>query len=90
MQALTANEAKTQFGEMLMKVQRTPVQINKNGKPVAVMVSIEEFESIEQMKRQWLQAKFLNAQKAMVHGDTVDGDAFFDELLAGKHDSSSV
>jgi len=38
MDALSANEAKTQFGEMLLKAQRAPIQINKNGKPVAVII----------------------------------------------------
>ena len=42
MHTLTANEAKTQFGDMLLKAQREPVQINRNGKPVAVVVSIED------------------------------------------------
>ena len=39
MHNLSANEAKTQFGEMLLTVQREPVQISRNGKPVAVVVS---------------------------------------------------
>ena len=34
MDTLSANEAKTQFGDLLLKAQRSPVQINKNGKPV--------------------------------------------------------
>ncbi|UQB41885.1 type II toxin-antitoxin system Phd/YefM family antitoxin [Thiomicrospira microaerophila] len=86
MHALNANEAKTQFGALLMKAQRTPVQINKNGKPVAVMVSIEEFENIEEIKRQWLQTRFSNAQQEIQQGDTADGDEFFSELLTSKYD----
>ncbi len=35
MKTLTANDAKTQFGDLLLKVQRAPIQINKNGKAVA-------------------------------------------------------
>ncbi|MCP5170327.1 MAG: type II toxin-antitoxin system Phd/YefM family antitoxin [Hahellaceae bacterium] len=46
MDILTANDAKTHFGEMLLKAQRAPVQINKNGKPVAVVMSAEEYENI--------------------------------------------
>ena len=45
MDALSANEAKTQFGDML-KVQRAPVQINRNGKPVAVVISIDVYYSL--------------------------------------------
>ncbi|MFZ4211256.1 type II toxin-antitoxin system Phd/YefM family antitoxin, partial [Pantoea endophytica] len=38
MHSLSANEAKTQFGDMLLKAQREPVQISRNGKPVAVVI----------------------------------------------------
>lgn len=37
METLTSNQAKTQFGDLLLKVQRAPVEISRNGKPVAVM-----------------------------------------------------
>ena len=50
MEKLTANEAKTHFGQLLMKAQSEPVQIDKNGKPVAVVISMESFEASEQIK----------------------------------------
>ena len=81
MHTLTANEAKTQFGDMLLKAQREPVQINRNGKPVAVVVSIEDYEQMEAMKHQLLKAKIQRAQNDIHLGNTVDGDAFFDELM---------
>ncbi len=46
MDTFFGNEAKTQFGNMLLKAQRAPIQINKNGKPVAVAISMDEYESI--------------------------------------------
>lgn len=58
MQAITANEAKTQFGNLLLKVQREPVQFNKNGKPVAVLVSTHEYEAIEIMKTEVLKQRY--------------------------------
>jgi len=84
--ALTANEAKTHFGEMLMKAQRAPVQINKNGKPVAVLVSFDEYESIEALKIGFLQSRARKAKEDIVNQDTVDGESFFDELDPGQHD----
>lgn len=81
MHTLTANEAKTQFGDMLLKAQREPVQINRNGKPVAVVVSIEDYEQMEAMKLQLLKAKIQRAQNDIHLGNTVDGNAFFDELM---------
>ncbi len=49
MDSYSANNAKTQFGQLLMKAQRGPVQINKNNKPVAVLISMEKYEMIEQL-----------------------------------------
>ncbi|CAI0711417.1 Antitoxin of toxin-antitoxin stability system [Serratia liquefaciens] len=81
MHILTANEAKTQFGDLLLKAQREPVQITRNGKPVAVVVSAEDYEQIEAMKLQLLQMKIQRSQHDMAIGNAVDGETFFSELL---------
>ncbi len=86
MDALSANEAKTHFGDMLLKAQRAPVQINKNGKPVAVVISAEEYENIEALKLRLLQSRAIQANADIEAGNLVDGDSFFDELEAGHHD----
>ena len=82
MKAVTANEAKTQFGDMLLNVQRAPVQINKNGKPVAVMVSMDDYEMMENMKIQMLKERVRRAKTEIAAGETIDGNSLFDELLA--------
>ncbi|CAI1969058.1 type II toxin-antitoxin system Phd/YefM family antitoxin [Serratia liquefaciens] len=79
MHILTANEAKTQFGDLLLKAQREPVQITRNGKPVAV--TAEDYEQIEAMKLQLLQIKIQRSQHYMAIGNAVDGETFFSELL---------
>ncbi len=86
MESLSANEAKSQFGEMLLKAQRAPVQINKNGKPIAIVMSIDEYEGIEVMKLRLLQARVDKAKADIQAGNTVDGNAFFEALAAGQHD----
>jgi prevent-host-death family protein len=86
MDALSANEAKTQFGDMLLKAQRAPVQINRNGKPVAVVISMDEYESIEALKLRLLQSRVAQAMTDIKAGNTVDGESFFDALEKGKHD----
>ena len=45
MNKMTANQAKTHFGELLLQTQREPVQITKNGKP-AGMISQETYEVV--------------------------------------------
>jgi len=86
MDALSANEAKTHFGDMLLKVQRAPIQINKNGMPVAVVISMDEYESIEALKLQLLQTRAAQAKADIDASKVVDGESFFDALEAGQYD----
>ncbi|MBT5466721.1 MAG: type II toxin-antitoxin system Phd/YefM family antitoxin [Candidatus Marinimicrobia bacterium] len=86
MDALSANEAKTHFGDMLLRAQRAPIQINKNGKPVAVVISAEEYESIDVLKLRLLQSRAMQAKADIESDNLVDGESFFDELEAGHHD----
>lgn len=81
MQTLTANEAKTQFGNLLLMVQREPVQINRNGKPVAVVISAQEYAEIDALKRQLLKAKLERAKQDIDHGRLTDGDDYFRQLM---------
>ncbi|WP_409524318.1 type II toxin-antitoxin system Phd/YefM family antitoxin [Nitrincola sp. MINF-07-Sa-05] len=86
MDNLSANEAKTHFGSMLMRAQKAPVQINKNGKPVAVVMSAEDYQSIESMKLELLKIRSDRARLDVAAARLIDGEAFFDELDAGDHD----
>lgn len=86
MQALTANDAKTQFGDMLLKAQREPVQINKNGKPVAVVISMDEYQQMEEVKFTLLQERAARAKLDIENGNLVEGEKFMSDLIAGKLD----
>jgi prevent-host-death family protein len=44
--SITATEAKNRFGELLDMARREPVQIQKNGRAVAVMLSPEEYRRL--------------------------------------------
>ena len=79
---LNANEAKTKFGAMLMKVQSEHVEIIKNGSPVAVVVSLDEYNKIEQLKMELVKSRFENIDES----DLVDGKTFFEELDSDKYD----
>ena len=46
MQTLTANEAKTRFGEFLDRVQREPVRVMRHDRVVGVMVSAQDYEAM--------------------------------------------
>lgn len=86
MDALSANEAKTHFGDTLLKAQRAPIQINKNSKPVAVVISAEEYENIEALKLRLLQSRAVQANVDIAAGNLIDGEAFFTELESGLYD----
>jgi prevent-host-death family protein len=42
MQTMTARDAKTNFGVLLDTMQREPVLVTKNKRPVGIMISIED------------------------------------------------
>ncbi|QDF67617.1 type II toxin-antitoxin system Phd/YefM family antitoxin [Shewanella sp. SNU WT4] len=86
MNTLSANEAKIHFGDLLLKAQQAPIQINKNGKPVAVVISADAYQSIETLKLHLLQSKAVKAMADINMGNLVDGNTFFDELAAGQYD----
>lgn len=44
MQIMTAKDAKTRFGEALDTMQREPILITKNSRPVGIMVSLDDIK----------------------------------------------
>ena len=45
---ISATDAKNKFGEVLEMVRKEPVRIQKNGRDVAVMLSVEEYAALKQ------------------------------------------
>lgn len=87
MQVMPAQQAKNQFGELLMKAQREPVEISKHGKRVAVVISPEEYDHYIQLKLQSLKAvlaeSIAQAEKGELYNvDDVFGPLTDDELKA--------
>jgi len=73
METLNASDAKREFGDMLLKAQKGPVGINKNGKPVAVMISASDYKDIEVLKRRLLQQEIQQGLADIETGRVVDG-----------------
>jgi prevent-host-death family protein len=55
MKDISSTEAKTHFGALLDLAQREPVTIHKKGRAVAVILSMQDFEAHQAMKRERLQ-----------------------------------
>ena len=46
MREITSKEAKNRFGQLLRSAQQGPVRVTRNGTPVGVMLSVEQFERL--------------------------------------------
>ena len=75
--SIPAAEAKTNFGALLEKVQREPLTISKKGRPVAVLMSMDEFETHQRLKLEQLRREVQVGLAELEAGRVVSGaDAF--------------
>ena len=71
---------------MLLNAQRTTVQIKRNGKVVAVVISVEDYERFENLKLQVLQMRTAQVDQDIATQNVVDREQFFGELESGHHE----
>ena len=62
MKSVSALEAKDRFGRFLDAARRGPVTVTKNGRPVAVLLSVEDYARIRGAARRRLLATVAAAQ----------------------------
>ncbi len=74
---ISASEAKTNFGQLLERVQREPLTISKKGRPVAVLMSIDEFETHQRLKLEQLRRAVRAGLRELNAGKVVDGAEAF-------------
>lgn len=53
MKYMAAKEAKNRFGALLDMAQREPVVIQKNGRDVAVLLSMVDYERFEEVEEEF-------------------------------------
>ncbi|OBT13445.1 prevent-host-death protein [Vibrio sp. UCD-FRSSP16_10] len=80
MHTLTANDAKRNFGELLLNAQREPIKISKNNKDAVVVMSIKDYEELEAMKADYIKHCFESAKQDLALGNVVDGENFLNTL----------
>ncbi len=86
METLTSNQAKTQFGDLLLKVQRAPVEISRNGKPVAVMISAEDYSAMEPLKMELLRQSLKRGLGDLAEGRVQDGDSVLNAMIDAENE----
>ena len=89
MEIINASDAKREFGEVILKVQRAPVGINKNGKPVAVMLSASAYAEIEALRVKWLQKEIDLGIADIRAGRVSDGETVMQGLRRHVDDANS-
>jgi prevent-host-death family protein len=80
METVSSVDAKNSFGDVVMKAQQEPVCISKNGKPAAVMMSMNEYESIRALREQLLHQRLDQALEDVKSGRVRDGMEVHAEL----------
>ena len=78
MRTMSAEEAETRFGELLTAAQKAPVTIEKDGKPVAVVYSMEWHAAAEEAKLDWLKRAVAEGIAEADRGELVE---FTEELM---------
>lgn len=71
---MSANHAKSRFGQLLDTTQREPVTIEKHGRPVAVVMSKAVFDEFEALKLERLRAEARAGLRALAEGEFVEVD----------------
>ncbi len=79
-QGIPAAEAKTNFGALLEKVQREPLMISKKGRPVAVLMSMDEFETHQRIKLEQLRREVRAGLADLEAGRVVSGPEAFEAM----------
>lgn len=80
MRVLAAAEAKNGFGKMIDIVQREPVTIEKKGRAVAVVLSMEEYSNFELLEDQWWGDRAEEAMKNDEFLSTEESAKFLKEI----------
>lgn len=82
MKTITATELKNKTGETLDAAQREHVAIEKNGRPIAVIIPQADYERLTKLENDYWLARVEAAEKSGYIG-TESTTAFFKEMLKG-------
>ena len=77
---ISASKAKTKFGQLLEKVQREPLTISNNGRPVCVLVSMDEFEIHQRLKLEEFRRAVQAGIADLDAGKVIDGAEAFEAI----------
>ncbi len=80
MRTMNAKDAKTNFGQLLDTAIREPVSITRNGRQVAVVLSVQDFERLAALEdASWVRRAERNEAEGFVSRE--DSEALLRDLL---------
>ena len=80
MKMFAAREAKNHLGRLMDEAQRQPVVIEKNGRPFAVVLSVDDYRHSETLKLEALQCDLQAGIDQADRGELLDSDKVFSDL----------
>jgi len=83
MKKVTATELNTKTGECLEKAQKEPLEIEKNGRVIAVLIAREDYERLSQLENEYWLARVEAAETSGYLGTDATAD-FFKKMLTRK------
>lgn len=79
---ISSREAQSNFAEFIYKVMKEPVIIQKHGKPVAVLISPEDFDKFQKLEELYWNLKVEAAEKNG-YLPTAESEDFLNNILKG-------
>ncbi len=80
MEILNATDAKREFGDVLLKAQKEPIAINKNGKIVAVVMSAVDYQILTNQQESLLKIELQKGMDDLQAGRVADGNTVIERL----------
>ncbi len=80
MRTISSLDAKNRFGQLLEAVQRAPVTVTKQGRPAAVVLSVEDYDRMRGAAWQRLEETMVAARREASNRGLTDEQ--LDALLA--------
>lgn len=80
MQTVNATEAKNSLAQMLTKAQQEPICISQNGQAMAVIMSMDEYQSTQTLRQQILHQHLDKALADVKAGRTRNGPNVHEEM----------
>jgi prevent-host-death family protein len=87
MKIASVAEIKSQFSAFLKATQAGPVVVTRNGKPVAVIVGVQDEDEIERLLMAYspkLQAILESSRKQIRDGEVLGHEEFWEEVEASR------